>query len=49
MVIDPTTPTRDINRRLLLTIHQDGLFDIMASPLQPWFPGVSSLCRGLHF
>ena len=30
MVIDPTTPTRDINRRLLFSIHQDGLMDILA-------------------
>ncbi len=30
MVIDPTSPTRDINRRLLLSLHQDGLLDILA-------------------
>lgn len=30
MVIDPTTPTREINRRLLLSLHQDGLLDILA-------------------
>ena len=30
MVIDPTSPTRDINRRLLLTLHQDGLLDVLA-------------------
>ncbi|MCK4746471.1 MAG: hypothetical protein KAT15_05525, partial [Bacteroidales bacterium] len=27
---DPTSPTRDINRRLLLSLHQDGLLDVLA-------------------
>jgi hypothetical protein len=30
MIIDPTSPTKEINRRLLLTLHQDGLLDILA-------------------
>lgn len=30
MILDPTSPTRDINKRLLLSIHQDGLLDILA-------------------
>jgi hypothetical protein len=30
MVIDPTSPTREINRRLLMTLHQDGLLDVLA-------------------
>ena len=30
MVIDPTSPTRDINRRIMLNLHQDGLLDILA-------------------
>lgn len=30
MVLDPTTPGKHINRRLLLTLHQDGLLDILA-------------------
>lgn len=30
MVIDPTSPTRDINRRIMLSLHQDGLLDILA-------------------
>ena len=30
MVTNSNSPTRDINRRLLLTLHQDGLLDILA-------------------
>ncbi|MCK4749645.1 MAG: hypothetical protein KAT15_21470 [Bacteroidales bacterium] len=30
MIKDPISPTRDINHRLLLSLHQDGLFDILA-------------------
>lgn len=30
MVFDPTSPTKHINRRLLLALHQDGLLDILA-------------------
>ncbi len=30
MVTDAKSPTRDINRRLLLTLHQDGLLDVLA-------------------
>lgn len=30
MVIDPTSPTRDINRRIMLNLHQDGLLDMLA-------------------
>ena len=30
MIPDPTSPTRHINKRLLLTLHQDGLLDILA-------------------
>ena len=30
MVIDPTSPTRNISKRLLLSLHQDGLFDVLA-------------------
>lgn len=30
MAIDPTSPTRDMNRKLMLSIHQDGLLDVLA-------------------
>ncbi|MEN8227619.1 MAG: hypothetical protein ABFS38_05645 [Bacteroidota bacterium] len=30
MIFDPSSPTRDINKRLLLTLHKDGLFDVLA-------------------
>ena len=30
MVFDPTSPSRHINKRLLLSLHQDGLLDILA-------------------
>ncbi len=30
MGIDSTSPTREINKRLLLTLHQDGLLDVLA-------------------
>ncbi len=31
--MDSKRPTRKINRRLLLTLHQDGLFDTLSIPL----------------
>ena len=37
MVIDPTSPSRDINRKLLLTLHQDGLFDVLAGLIMVTF------------
>lgn len=30
MILDPTTPGKHINRRILLSLHQDGLLDILA-------------------
>lgn len=30
MIFDPTSPTKQINKRLLLSLHQDGLLDVLA-------------------
>jgi len=30
MIPDPTSPTQEVNKRLLMTLHQDGLFDVLA-------------------
>jgi hypothetical protein len=48
MVIDPTSPTKDINRRLLLTLHQDGLLDVLAGLIVATFGMIPILDETTH-